>query len=120
MATLAGHRPRLKLNRPISTIDAAFRLDSQQDQGHGGASGALRRLAVIGIVALAGMTILLVLDLIPRDVFRETLVQVLLITGIAITARDYRRPGWPRQAGWRPATGIHLHPPASAPTRPVR
>lgn len=60
--------------------------DERQNQGHGGTSGALRLLAVIGIVMLAGMATLLVLDLIPRDVFRETLVQVLLVTGIVGTA----------------------------------
>lgn len=57
-----------------------------QNTGASGAPGVLRVIAVIGVVLLAGLTTLLVLDLIPRDVFRQTLIQAVLTIGIIGTA----------------------------------
>ena len=57
-----------------------------KNTGASRAPGALRVLAVIGVVLLAGLTTLLVLDLIPQDVFRETLIQAVLTIGIIGTA----------------------------------
>lgn len=44
--------------------------------------GTLKLIAMIALALVAGLAILLVLDVIPRDAFSELSVKIALVTGI--------------------------------------
>jgi hypothetical protein len=47
-----------------------------------GLTGTLKLLGIVALVLLAGLAILLVLDVIPREAFEDLAVKIALVTGI--------------------------------------
>ena len=90
--TLASVRPgdcapAHRLACGADAILAAMKLESQdQGAGRGATSGSARALAGIAIVVLAGLGILVVMDVIPRHSFNEVAPKVLMIGAICAVA----------------------------------
>jgi hypothetical protein len=56
--------------------------DPNQDRGTPAMAGTLKLLAIVAILVVGILAVLLVADVIPRDVFREALTKGLSILGI--------------------------------------
>lgn len=61
-------------------------LEPEKPSGIRTLGGTARILAMLTILALAGITILVVLDVIPRDAFGEVTARTAMIAGICIVS----------------------------------
>lgn len=59
---------------------------SPSEANPGGLSGLIRGVLTLSILALAGIAVLVVLDILPRDVFGDLSMKVLAVGGIAMVS----------------------------------
>lgn len=56
--------------------------DDESDPQPSGLTGTLKLIGIVALVLLAGLAILLVLDVIPREAFEDLAVKIAPVTGI--------------------------------------
>jgi hypothetical protein len=61
-------------------------LEPQKESGNRNHSGVARVLASVTILALAAITILVVLDIIPRSAFNEIAGKTAMIAGVCVVS----------------------------------
>lgn len=59
---------------------------STSDSSSGGLNGLVRGVLTLSILALAGIGVLVVLDILPRDVFGDLSMKVLAVGAIALVS----------------------------------
>jgi hypothetical protein len=67
-------------------LSLAMNLEPQKDSGNRNHSGVARILASVTILALAAITILVVLEVIPRSAFAEMAGKTAMIAGVCVVS----------------------------------
>lgn len=61
-------------------------METEENRSTTGVGGVIKFIAVATIFLLAGYAVLVVLDVVPRDMLGETATKILLVGGISVIA----------------------------------